>query len=384
LATVSQSSFTAPFKAVVGLLIISSEFPPNVGGIGNHAYNLAKALTEQGFVVEVVADIIEVDDKELEIFASKQGFKIHWIRRREFVLETYLARILKAVSLAGKFEKVICSGKFSLWMAVLLRMRYPNKELIAVVHGTELDLKLKTAKSVTSYSLRKFNKIISVSNYTQQFLPKSLPSGILQFVIPNGINGSEFIIDAVSALPGVPALITVGNVTERKGQENVIAALPQILGRYPAARYHIVGKPTSKERIEIKAKELAVGNSIQFYGAVSRDELLQKLKAASIKLMLSNHTAAGDFEGFGIAVLEANAFGVPAIGSRDSGIADAIEHGETGVLVNQHNPEEVAGAVETILNNYSCFSNNAKEWARQHDWKIIVKKYVEVLNAPTL
>jgi glycosyltransferase involved in cell wall biosynthesis len=104
------------------LLIISSEFPPNVGGIGNHAYNLAKALSEEGFSVEVVADIIDVHDTELADFAAKENFNIHWIRRKRFVAHTYFERILKALSVASKSEKVICSGKFSLWIAALLKI----------------------------------------------------------------------------------------------------------------------------------------------------------------------------------------------------------------------------------------------------------------------
>jgi phosphatidylinositol alpha-1,6-mannosyltransferase len=363
------------------ILIISSEFPPNVGGIGNHAYNLAKALSGEGFQVAVLADVIDLPDTDLADFAAKEIFTIHWVRRRRFVAQTYFERIAKAFSLAAKSDKVICSGKFSLWTGALLKTRHPGKEFVAVVHGTELDLKAKAAKKLTSYSLGRFNKIISVSNYTRQFLPASLPSHILQSIIHNGINGAEFKIQTAPNLPGNPALITVGNVTDRKGQENVIAALPQILADNPSARYHIVGKPTKKETIEAKAKELGVQGAIQFYGAVSRDELLQKMKAATIKLMLSNHTADGDFEGFGIAVLEANAVGVPAIGSKNSGIADAIEHGKTGLLVDQYNAKEVADAVLTVLKDYSRFSGNAKDWARQHDWKIIVKKYVEALNA---
>ncbi|MCW3110504.1 MAG: glycosyltransferase [Segetibacter sp.] len=362
------------------ILIISSEFPPNVGGIGNHAYNLAKALAAEGFEVSVVADIIDVDENELMDFSSKQAFKIHWINRKRFVVQTYLGRVFKALALSKKAGKIICSGKFPLWVAILIRIKYPRKELTAVVHGTELDFKLTVPKKLTSYSLRKFNKIISVSNYTQQFLPGTLPSSVRKFIIHNGINGSEFAIKEISTLCGTPALITVGNVTERKGQENVINALPEILVDYPSVRYHIVGKPTDKEKIENRAKKLQVKNNIQFYGAVSRDELLKKLKGAAIKLMLSNHTAEGDFEGFGIAVLEANAFGVPAIGSKDCGIADAIVHGKTGLLVDQYNPKEVAEAIKIIMNDYSCFSNNAKAWAVQHDWKIIVKKYIAVLN----
>lgn len=362
------------------ILIISSEFPPNVGGIGNHAYNLAKALADEGYAVNVVADIIDVSEDELNNFASQQPFNIHWITRKKFVFQTYIHRILKALSLAKNADKIICSGKFSLWIAILIRLRFPAKELTAVVHGTELDLKSSLPKKVTSYSLARFNKIISVSNYTQQFLPKTLPSNIQQFVIHNGISGSEFNVREVT-LCGQPALITVGNVTDRKGQENVVNALPQIAAEYPLVTYHIVGKPTNRGKVEQTVARLDVQDKIKFHGAVPRTELLQKLKGATIKLMLSNHTSDGDFEGFGIAVLEANAFGVPAIGSRNSGIADAIEDGKTGLLADQYNAAEVAAAVKTIMNDYARFSNNAKTWARQHDWKIIVKEYVAALNA---
>jgi phosphatidylinositol alpha-1,6-mannosyltransferase len=362
------------------LLIIASEFPPNVGGIGNHAYNLAKALDNEGFDVTVVADMIAVDDQELQKFIAQETFKLHAISRKRFIVHTYIARISKALHLAAKADKIICSGKFSLWIAILVRLRYAKKELIAVVHGTELDLKSPAPKKATIYSLRKFNKIISVSNYTKKFLPNSLPGYIKHFVIPNGINGSEFSNSTPSVLAGQPALVTVGNVTDRKGQENVVLALPEIILAYPAAQYHLIGKPTNKEKIEAKAKSLGVESRIRFYGAVSRDELLQKLGGATVKMMLSNHTVEGDFEGFGIAVLEANAFGVPAIGSKDSGIADAIDHGETGLLVDQYNPKEVTAAVQTICNDYLRFSKNAKTWARQHDWKIIVKEYVAAIN----
>jgi phosphatidylinositol alpha-1,6-mannosyltransferase len=363
------------------LLLISSEFPPNVGGIGNHSYNLAKALSREGFKVTVVADIIDVDKNELDDFASQQDFAIHWIRRQQPAWQTYLARIVKTLSLAKNAEKVICSGKFSLWLGILLSLRFPRIELIAVVHGTELDLKFSAAKQATSYALAKFAKIISVSTYTQKFLPNALPSSIKKYIIHNGIDGSEFNVDDSEPLAGQPALITVGNVTDRKGQENVIAALPRISAIYPQVAYHIVGRPTNKVQVESMAKRLQIDHQVSFYGAVSRQTLLRKLHGATIKLMLSNHTHEGDFEGFGIAVLEANACGVPAIGSKDCGIADAIEHGKTGLLVDQQNATEVANAVKTIMDNYACFSDNAKNWAVQHDWKIIVKKYVEVLNA---
>jgi phosphatidylinositol alpha-1,6-mannosyltransferase len=95
--------------------------------------------------------------------------------------------------------------------------------------------------------------------------------------------------------------------------------------------------------------------------------------------MLSDHTADGDFEGFGIAVLEANLWRKPAIGSRNSGIADAIDDGVTGILVDQQNDKEIAQAVSGIYNNYESYSQKAYQWSLLHDWEKIVRQYYEAI-----
>jgi glycosyltransferase involved in cell wall biosynthesis len=87
-----------------------------------------------------------------------------------------------------------------------------------------------------------------------------------------------------------------------------------------------------------------------------------------------------DFEGFGIAVLEANALGIPAIGSRDSGIADAINDGFSGILINQEDPKEIEKAISEIINNYSKFSKDVINWSENFEWNNIIKKYIKAIK----
>jgi len=162
---------------------------------------------------------------------------------------------------------------------------------------------------------------------------------------------------------------------------NVINALPEILKKFPQACYHIVGKPILKEQLEAAIAQRNLNTHVTVHGAVERKKLIELLGNADIKLMLSNNTAEGDVEGFGIAVLEANALGIPAIGSQKTGLEDAIKNNETGILVDPKNISEITGAIEKIWNDYGFFSNNAKKWAQDHDWKIIIRKYIELLNA---
>jgi glycosyltransferase involved in cell wall biosynthesis len=128
------------------------------------------------------------------------------------------------------------------------------------------------------------------------------------------------------------------------------------------------------------AEKLNIKRKVVFYGEVSREKMIDLLKNAQVKIMLSNTTSDGDVEGFGIAVLEANAVGKPAIGSLNSGIEDAIQDGVTGKLVSAKDEEAIAEALKEILNNYTYYSNNALRWAKEHDWTVIIKQYIKVVQ----
>jgi len=363
------------------ILIITSEFPPNVGGIGNHGYNVALNLARKGHQVTVIADSLVQPKTVLKDFEDLQPFEIEWIPRYKFPIWTYIKRILLAWRFAKYHEVILCSGKFSLWTGGFIHFLKRKKSIFAVVHGSELDLKNKWLKKLTDWSLSKMKEIISVSNYTAQYLPKHILENIPISIVPNGITCDEFseaLKEEKKKLLGNPSIITLGNVSQRKGQMNVINALPLLLKKFPQIHYHIVGKPSEKLKMETKAKQLGVQEHITFHGMVSRNELMELLHGSDIKAMLSNHTESGDFEGFGIAVLEANIFGVPAIGSKNSGIADAIDQAKTGFLIEPHDAEALEIAIQNIMDHYPTLSDASKIWANNHDWSILIQQYESV------
>lgn len=364
------------------ILIIASEFPPNVGGIGNHAYHLAKSLASNGFQVHVVADVLDITQKELAAFQLTLSFKFSPVIRTKNLSLTYFRRVAKTITTAYKANYIICSGKFPLWLINALRNVYRHKKIISIVHGSELDLKSKKGSHLITAALKKSNAIISVSSYTESFIDKRVIEKVPCYIIHNGINLSEFNANVSNnRINGLPKLITIGSMTDRKGQENILKAMPEILKSYPKAVYHIIGKPCEKERLQQIVSSLNIASSVVFHDELKRSDLLNVLGNCDIKLMLSNHTNEGDFEGFGIAILEANAMGKPAIGSNFGGITDAIENYKTGILVSPHDPAEISNAIKTILNDYSTYSQNALLWAKQHDWKLIIQQYIKVLQS---
>ena len=175
---------------------------------------------------------------------------------------------------------------------------------------------------------------------------------------------------------GNPKLLTVGNVTPRKGQHRVVAALPEILKAFPEAHYHVVGLPTESKQLTIQAKELGVSHAITIHGRIAaREDLFRAFVSADIFIMLSENQANGDLEGFGIAILEANSFGLPAIGATGCGIDDAIST-KSGKLVDGNSNFEIVMAMQSVLAERELFSSGAREWAQKHNWSQLIDRII--------
>lgn len=357
-------------------LILTSEFPPQPGGIGNHAYNLAKGLQDNGFEIQLVCDARSANGEAEKIFDKNLSFEVIRITRKKIIFRSYLNRIATAFSLLRHNELIICSGKFSLWLGAFLTFFSKNK-FIAIIHGSEVRLPNIILRKLTDHSLKRFDKVIAVSNYTKSLVSHLSLKKIE--VVPNGFEIQLPVIVETKNDP-VPVLITVGNVTQRKGQQNIINALPLLLKKYPDLKYHIVGIPTDRDRLEKLALNLGVEEAVVFFGKVSEKEKIELLQQTDVFVMLSETTKSGDAEGFGIAILEANAIGIPAIGSLGCGIEDAIDNGVSGKLINPKDPNEFADALEEILNNYETYSQNAITWSQDFKWDKVIKLYLDILK----
>ena len=134
------------------------------------------------------------------------------------------------------------------------------------------------------------------------------------------------------------------------------------------------------KRDKIIIKILWVSEKIKIHSTLPDKLMVDVIYNSNIFIMLSDNLESGDVEGFGIAILEANYFGLPAIGSKNCGIEDAICDRITGRLVDPKSSDEILMAVEDILNNYEQYSLEAKKWAISHDWKIISKSYLNILS----
>ncbi len=362
--------------------MVATEFPPGPGGIGHHAWFLAKELAKRELIhIEVLCPKDYASETDVLKFDEVSPFKIHRFSRIKGI--TYLLRIFKLSKLlfGNSFTHFISSGKFALWLIWIQKIFASKAKTLCILHGSEVNLSNNLLRAFTHLSISQFQTIISVSNFTQSLLPKWILENEQRLhVIPNGLDKSDFVFSNNIVLKGVPALLTVGHVSPRKGQHRLIKALPKLIKQFPQIHYHIVGRPINQKVLEALARKLGVESQLTFHGSVKQhQDLWDYYRAADILVLLSENQPNGDVEGFGIVALEANACGTPVLGAMYCGVEEAVKQKESGFLVDGDNEDEIYQGIQFCASNQSNLQQKCIDWAEQHNWSRISESFIECL-----
>jgi len=144
-------------------------------------------------------------------------------------------------------------------------------------------------------------------------------------------------------------LVTICRLVKGKGIDLVLRALKIVAARGIPCQYVIGGDGPERMPLEALVDELGLRDKVHFKGSVYGEEKWRLLRNADVFVMSSRLDPVIPWqESFGIAFAEAAAFGVPAVGSRSGGIPDAVVDGETGILVPEESPVDLADAL-TLL-----------------------------------
>lgn len=148
-----------------------------------------------------------------------------------------------------------------------------------------------------------------------------------------------------------PVILTVGALKERKGQLDTLKAVEILKKSYPNIMYIMAGSQSDEyyvPKIKDQIRKSGMQKNTLLCENVSDSELASLYEGASVFALNSNNIQ-GNFEGFGLVILEANQFGKPSVGSRNCGIEDAIKVGVTGYLCNQGDHQDIANKINLSL-----------------------------------
>lgn len=175
--------------------------------------------------------------------------------------------------------------------------------------------------------------------------------------IPLGIDLERY-LDAEPALPWPgPQIGTVSRLVPQKGHDVLLEAARTVIDHHPDARFVIVGEGELRAELEERANAAGLGEAVLFTGA--REDVPELLKSFDVFAFPSL------FEGLCLAVIEAQAAGVPVVATPVGGIRETVVDGVTGLLVPLRDPAALADAIVRILDDPDLSARLADEAARR-------------------
>jgi colanic acid/amylovoran biosynthesis glycosyltransferase len=148
---------------------------------------------------------------------------------------------------------------------------------------------------------------------------------------------------------GMPRMLTVARLAEKKGIEYGIRAHALLVGRIPGLTYDIIGDGPLRGDLERIAQDAGVDGSVRFRGAMAGPDIATAMTEADVFVLPSTTAADGDEEGTPTVLLEAAACGLPVVSTRHADIPGIVEHDVTGLLVEERNVEDLAAAIASLL-----------------------------------
>lgn len=220
------------------------------------------------------------------------------------------------------------------------------------------------------FGYRASSRVFCISAYTRRRIETE--AGISHCtVLPLGVDTEQF--DRTGARDG-DYILSVGAIKRRKGQDVLIRAFARIADEFPDMSLSIVGPVHSqqfKRQLDSLVAEKNLADRVTFVGEIrDRDELADYYRSCRL-FALTPRNISDNFEGFGLVYLEAGACGKPSVGTRSGGVPTAVKHGETGLLAPEDDPEAVADAFRTLLEDGERrrrFGENARRHAESLNW----------------
>ncbi|HVT90961.1 MAG TPA: glycosyltransferase family 4 protein [Tepidisphaeraceae bacterium] len=191
-------------------------------------------------------------------------------------------------------------------------------------------------------------------------------------IIPNGQSMVEIAPQRVLFRPQI-VVGFLGRLDPIKRLTDLVRAMTFLDDRF---ELNIFGEGQDRTNIEREITQLGLANRVKLFGATDKPQ--SAIETMDLLVLCSQA------EGFGLALTEAMAAGVPVIGTDVPGIRDVIRHEETGLLVPVGEPGKLARAIERMASSESMrkqlIENALIDVRRRYDWNVVLPQYRRILG----
>jgi colanic acid/amylovoran biosynthesis glycosyltransferase len=184
-------------------------------------------------------------------------------------------------------------------------------------------------------------------------------------------------------------ILLVGRFTETKGIPYALSAVAKVKKKYKNIVFTIIGDGILKPQIKNLVKKLNLMNEVRLLGFVPHNQVIKEMLNSHIFILPSLTDRKGEKEGTANVFAEAQATGMPTIGTYHAGIPEVVLDGKTGFLVKEKDADELAKKLEYLIEHQDLWEifgkNGRKHVEREFNIKIQTKKlekiYDEILSS---
>ena len=361
-------------------VLITRNFPPDIGGIQSLMEGLSNGLTNHG-PVKVFADEYpnckDYDKKSNLEIQRFGGIKIFRKFRKAYAINEYLK------------NNEVRAIFFDHWKSIEhIDIKFLNKNSnFCLIHSKEINHPVGSSLNVRmNKAFKKAKFIIANSNYTSDLgANMGLEKNKIHVIHP-GTNypvpvNEASKLEAKSIFnTAFPKIITIARLDKRKSHQNILMTIKNLIPTYPDIKYICIGDGDEKKNLEELKKQLGLEMQVTFLPRTEENLKIALLNESDLFLMPSV-IYKKSVEGFGISFIEAGSYGKGSIGGKEGGQADAIDEGKTGYLCDGNDLNSI---YETILkffqnNQYKVLGLQAREFSKKFKWESIVREYLNLI-----
>ncbi|HBS09306.1 MAG TPA: glycosyltransferase family 1 protein [Microbacterium sp.] len=368
------------------ILVLAKGFPPTTGGVETYSEQVARAYLRRGLEVVVLTQTDgpqgwtdrRTPDGSLRLWNAGGGGQL-----------TVFARMLRA-ALKLRQDTDLAAVHSTTWRVGLVGdMVFPGIPRVVTVHGREVLNFPPGAGIAMRRVLRKASLVLAVSQATLRVaLAASRQGASPKWVVAHNGLTDEARARASLRQPteSTVRVLALCRLVPRKNIVHAVAAVASL----PTATaeqldFRIAGRGPEQSSIQSAIETAELSSHVRMLGYVPDEDVPQLYEWADIFVHPHSHTGEGsDFEGFGIAIADAMAYGCAVVSGRDGGPLDFVIDGETGLLVDGNETSEIAAALQTLIDEPSLratLAGRGKAYALENfSWNHHIEPVVETLT----
>lgn len=356
------------------VVVLAKAFPPVLGGVETYSEQVVRAYLRAEYDVVVLTQTAgsggwserQTPDGSFRLWNTGPGNQAVVFRR--------MARQARRIR---RVENVRAVHATTWRVGVVGALAFSNAPQVVTVHGREvLNFPLGTGWAMRRV-LRRADRVLCVSSATRAIAIDAVePRDPTRFVVAhNGltdVRGEQPQVGSTAG--GAVRILSLCRLVPRKNVRNAVEALGRLQrDTLDGVEFEIAGRGPELPAIAEAIEHYGLQDVVSILGYVDEDDVPALYRSTDIFVHPHSHVGEGtDFEGFGIAIADAMAYGCAVISGKDGGPADFVIDGVTGLLVDGNNPDAIADALSDLIKDAGLrqkLSRNGREYAmRNFSW----------------